>query len=98
MALEVIRAAEVAEKTKGSNVTIVNLFATWCGPCKMLAPILEEINNEGTAVFKVDVDQDGEFAKEMGVRGVPSTLIYKDGNLVNKVDGFVPKQVLLEKI
>lgn len=98
MALEVIRASEVADKTKGVRVTIVNLFATWCGPCKMLAPILEEINEEGTPVFKIDVDQDGDFAKELGVRGVPTTLIYKDGNLVNKVDGFVPKQVLLEKI
>ena len=98
MAVEFINSAEVADKTKGARVTIVNITASWCGPCKMMAPILEEIEAAGTPVFKVDVDENQEFAKGLEVKGVPTTLIYKDGKIVNRVEGFVPKQVLETKI
>lgn len=93
MAIQYIKGTEVQEKTK-SGVTVVNAFATWCGPCKMLAPFLEEASNE-VPVFKVDIDENQEWAKEKDIKGIPLTMIFKDGELKQKFEGFVPKEQIV---
>ncbi|UWD34003.1 thioredoxin family protein [Mesomycoplasma molare] len=75
--------------SNGKGVQLLNFHATWCGPCKMLAPVLKQVAEElKIEVYKVDVDQDREFAREMGVSGTPTTFIYKDGKLVSHIVGY----------
>ena len=86
------------------GVTLVDFFATWCGPCKMLAPVLEEVSKEfeGRAkVVKVDVDELRDLAMEYHIASVPTVILFKDGKLVAQTMGFRPKQQFsdaLEKV
>ena len=81
------------------ELTIVDFYAEWCGPCKMLGPILEEISKEeNIKIIKVDVDKHLEIAKKFGIMSVPTMYIYKDGNIVNQLVGFMPKDELISKI
>lgn len=96
MAIKMINKTEVKDST-ATGVSVVNVFGTWCGPCKMMSPILEEISNE-TPVFKVDVDENKEWAQEMKVQGVPTTFVFKDGEIKDTIVGFVPKEVLETRI
>ena len=76
---------------------LVDFWADWCGPCKMVAPVVEELATEydGTVKFaKVDVDANPVTAGKYGVRSIPTLLIFKDGKPVGQVVGAVPKQVL----
>lgn len=85
----------------GTGVTLVDFFATWCGPCKMLAPVLEEVSKEleGKAdIYKVDIDQNRELALKYNIVSVPTMLIFKNGTLVDQVIGFVPKSMIVEKL
>ncbi len=87
------------ESSKG--VAVVDFFAPWCGPCKMLSPIFEElgVEMEGKANFlKVDVDQSAAIARKYKIMGVPSIMIFKDGNPVERVVGFVQKEDLSSKV
>ena len=77
---------------------LIDFFATWCGPCQMLAPILTEIKNElgeTVSIIKVDVDKNQELANRLGVRGVPTLILYKAGNLLWRQSGVVTKQDLI---
>lgn len=76
-----------------NDVVLVDFFANWCGPCKMLGPILEEMANERSSVkiVKVDIDESMELARQYGVMSVPTLLLFKDGNLVAQTTGFMPK-------
>ena len=86
------------------GVTLVDFFATWCGTCKMLAPVLEEVSKEfeGRAkVVKVDVDELRDLAMEYHIASVPTVILFKDGKLVAQTMGFRPKQQFsdaLEKV
>lgn len=81
------------------DIVIVDFYAEWCGPCKMLTPILEEISKEeNIKIIKVDVDKHLDIAKKFGIMSVPTMYIYKNGNIVNKLVGFMPKDELIEKI
>ena len=86
------------------GVTLVDFFATWCGPCKMLTPVLEEVSKEfeGRAkVVKVDVDELRDLAMEYHIASVPTVILFKDGKLVAQTMGFRPKQQFsdaLEKV
>ena len=73
------------------GIVIVDFFATWCGPCMMLAPILEELS-EKYKVCKINVDEEQELAMENAVISIPTVYIYKDGNLVNKFVGYKTKE------
>lgn len=85
------------EAVKGERV-VVDFYADWCGPCKMVGPVLEQISEEkGIKVLKVDVDTYGEIAGRFGVRSIPTILIYANGELVNQTVGAAPKNKL-EKI
>lgn len=73
---------------------LVDFFATWCGPCKMLSPVLEEIESErsGVTIAKVDIDDNIDIAKSFGVMSVPTLILFKDGVVVDKKIGYMPKE------
>jgi thioredoxin 1 len=80
---------------------LVDFWADWCGPCKMIAPIVEELADEydGKVSFaKVDVDSNPQAATQYGVRSIPTLLIFKDGVPVDQVVGAVPKEVLKKRL
>ncbi|MFH1539014.1 MAG: thioredoxin [bacterium] len=93
-----IRAEDFDAKVKKSDVpVVVDFFATWCGPCKMLAPSIEKLAEqyEGKAsVYKVNTENAQSVAMSLGIRGVPTVLFYKDGREANRVVGAVPYEKL----
>ena len=78
------------------NVELIDFYATWCNPCKSLAPVIEEIDkeNEELKVTKIDVDQNADLASEYGVMSVPTVFIKKDGEIVDSFNGFKPKEFI----
>lgn len=77
---------------------LVDFWATWCGPCRMLAPVLEEVAKERPElpIVKVDVDEAGDIAARFGISSIPTLIRFKDGKPVSKSLGFLPKPRLLE--
>lgn len=89
------------EVLNSTDTVLVDFSATWCGPCKMLAPIVEELGREmeGKAkVFKVDVDKSGDIAQRYNIMGVPTVMIFKNGTAVDKMVGFQPKEVIKSRL
>lgn len=82
------------------GVYLVDFYATWCGPCMMLAPILDEISNSraGYNIVKVDVDQNPHLSNELKIDTIPTICIYKDGKLMEKQVGFKNKEQIIELI
>ena len=83
------------------GLCLVDFWAEWCGPCKMIGPLVEELANEfeGKAIIgKVDVDTNPEVSAKFGIRSIPTLLVFKGGKIVDKQVGAVPKSVLSEKI
>lgn len=99
---KVINTSEFRSSVEGSKgVVVVDFFATWCGPCKMLSPIYEALGNEMVEkanFLKVDIDQSIELAQKFEVSTVPTMLIFKDGKPVDRLIGFMPKENLKNKI
>ncbi|WKX02476.1 thioredoxin family protein [Candidatus Mycoplasma mahonii] len=95
--IEYIKGSDVKGKINDKGITLINVTAAWCGPCKMMAPILEELSTD-VDTFKVEIDDNQEFATEMKVQGVPTTFIYKDGKLSDTLVGYIPKEVFKSKI
>mgnify|MGYP001333139879 CR=1 FL=1 len=80
---------------------LVDFWATWCGPCRMIAPIVEELSSEyeGKAkVCKLDVDTAQKTAAEFGIRSIPTLLIFKEGKVADQLIGAVPKEQIAEKL
>jgi len=80
---------------------LVDFWAEWCGPCKMIGPVVEELASEydGKAVIgKVDVDANPEVSAKFGIRSIPTLLVFKNGEIVDKQIGAVPKSVLSQKL
>lgn len=101
MAYEFNDANFKAEVLSSDKVTLIDLWAEWCGPCKTMNPIVEELSEEykGVAVVgKLNVDDNPEVPTNYNVRGIPTFLIFKGGNLVDKVVGTQTKQALKDKI
>ena len=90
-----------AEVSKSKGVVLVDFFATWCGPCKMQAPIIEEVAKdfEGRAkVGKLDVDQGPKTAEKFEIMSVPTIVVFKDGRMKETLTGVQTKEFLAEKI
>jgi len=86
---------------KSDKPVVVDFWAEWCGPCRMLAPVVEELSEEfkGSALIgKLNVDENAEVSMRYGIRSIPTLLFFKNGELVDKQVGVVPKNVLAEKI
>lgn len=83
-----------------NGIVLVDFYADWCGPCKMVAPVLDELSSEVTDVtfVKVNVDNDSALAQKYGVQSIPTLILFKDGEIVDKAMGFQPKPGLLNFI
>ena len=85
---------EFKEATKG--LTLVDFYADWCGPCRMVGPIVEDLSNTMVDVnfTKINVDEEAEIAGLFGVRSIPTLILFKEGQEIDRIVGFAPKQKL----
>ena len=87
-----------SEVLGSSKPVLVDFFATWCGPCRMVAPVIDEIAEErdDIKVCKIDVDQASDLAIRYGVASIPTLMVFKNGEITNKALGAMPKENILE--
>ena len=83
-----------------SGEVLIDFFATWCGPCRMLSPVLEELSSDraDVRIVKIDVDECPNIARSFGVMSIPTLILFKDGKEVAKENGFMPKEALIDWI
>ena len=79
-----------------NGVTLLDFYADWCGPCKMLIPVIDDLSNEFTdnkevKITKINVDLESDLATKYGIRGIPALLFFKNGELVDRLSGVQPK-------
>ncbi|ALM21406.1 thioredoxin [Nonlabens tegetincola] len=101
MALEITDANFEETVLNSDKPVMVDFWAAWCGPCRMVGPIIDELSNEydGKAVVgKIDVDANQEFAAKYGVRNIPTVLVFKNGEIVDRQVGVAQKSVYAEAI
>ncbi|MCM2532642.1 thioredoxin [Neobacillus pocheonensis] len=97
--------SHVTDQTFKANIkeglVLVDFWAPWCGPCKMIAPMLEEIDSEmgnKVTIIKLDTDENQETTSAFGVMSIPTLILFKDGKAVEKVIGYQPKEALTDLI
>lgn len=85
---------------KNEKTVLIDFYADWCGPCKMVAPIVEEISKEypDVVVGKINVDDEMELAVKFGIQSIPALFVLKDGKIKDSAIGYKPKEVLLEML
>lgn len=90
--MRVINEAEFDEMIK-NGITLVDFYADWCGPCKMLAPVLEELDQEFPEInfVKVNCDEQMQLAERFGIMSIPAVFIFRDGNIIGKSSGYKGK-------
>ena len=96
--LEVTKETFEAEVINSEKPVLLDFYASWCGPCRMLAPVMDQISNEVTdiKVAKVNIDDEPELASSFDVMSVPSLFVIKGGKVVNQALGAMPKQKILD--
>lgn len=97
MAIVNVSDQSFSNEVEGSGTVLVDFWAPWCGPCKMIAPVLEELDKEladSVKIAKVNVDDNPESASRFGVMSIPTLIVFKDGQPVDKVVGFQSKDAL----
>lgn len=99
MALK-ITDSNITETLKNNQITVIDFWAEWCGPCRMLAPIIEELSadNPDLAIGKLNVDENHITTNQYGIRGIPAIFFFKDGVLVDRLVGMTQKDKLQAKI
>ena len=101
MALELTK-DNFVDTVKNAKVAVVDFWAPWCGPCRMIAPIIEELSEEfkdkGVVIGKINTDEQQELAIQFGIRSIPTVLFFKEGELVDSMIGAAPKAMYEEKI
>ena len=97
-----LTAASFSDKIeKAEGVALIDFWASWCGPCMMLAPVIDEVaaDFEGkAAIYKVNVDEEGELAAKFGIMSIPTLIIFKNGEVFDKIVGVVPKDAIAAKL
>lgn len=90
--MKVIKESEFAKEVS-KGLVLVDFYAEWCGPCKMISPLLEQINNENDdiKIIKVDVDNSSNLASYYKVSSIPTLALFKDGKYIKRITGFSPK-------
>ncbi len=89
------------ELINSTTPTLVDFYATWCGPCKMMSPLLEEVAKElgeSTKIIKVDIDKNSDAASQYGIRSVPTLILFKEGEIVWRQSGLPPKNLITESV
>lgn len=88
------------ELISSENTTLIDFYADWCGPCRMLGPVIEEIANEkkDLNVAKLNVDTLKDLTNQFGVRSIPTMIVFKNGKEIKRLVGFLPKEQILERI
>ena len=98
--MEILNEKNYKEKTE-KGLVVVDFFANWCGPCRIMSPILEDVQKdmgEKVKIYKVDVDESENLARQFGIMSIPTILIYKDGEIVNKHIGLWMKDSMMEEL
>lgn len=91
---------EVREKLENNFNGVIDFYAEWCGPCKAMAPMLDQVNEslEEQRIFKVNVDMEKDLAREFEIRSIPTLVFFKEGKEVNRIIGATTKKVLMESL
>ena len=89
-----------AEIVRAEKPVLVDFWASWCGPCRMISPIIDQISEERNDIFvgKINVDEQPELASRFGVMSIPTIVLFKDGQVAKKTVGAVPKETILEML
>ena len=100
MSVHVLNNDNFEKEVLKSNQTVLDFYADWCGPCKMQAPIIDEISNEQTEVKvgKVNIDENPKIAEKFGIMSIPTLIIFKDGEITNKFIGITSKENIIKSL
>ncbi len=98
---QVINDSNFSDILAGGKPVMIDFWATWCGPCRAMAPVVDELSAEyegRVVVAKCDVDEAEEFATQCGIRNIPTFMFFKDGQMVDRLVGANPKSALVDKL